>query len=53
MRLPDDRQLLLVQNHNPIAAVKVPWFERAETKSKGIDIRNLSAAPTQEGEAGS
>ncbi|MCA9834119.1 MAG: type IV secretory system conjugative DNA transfer family protein [Thermomicrobiales bacterium] len=48
MRLADHRQLLLVQNHNPIAAIKTPWFERASMREKGVDIRKLASKPAPE-----
>jgi len=40
MRLADERQLLLVQNHNPIAATKVRWFEHPTMKTKGRNLRD-------------
>ena len=43
--------LLLIQNIDPIAAVKVPWFQNPELRDKGIDIRTLDSEPVQESEA--
>lgn len=40
MRLPKDRQLILIENLNPIIATKVPWFKNDELKELG---RNLHA----------
>ena len=38
MTLRRNRQLLLVENYNPIAATKIRWFEHPELKRKGIDL---------------
>ena len=48
MRLADDRQLLLVQNHNPIAATKVRWFEHPNMKAKGRNLHQKSGNRTLE-----
>lgn len=39
MTLHKSRQLLLVENHNPIAGEKVQWFEDPVLREKGTDIR--------------
>lgn len=38
MRLPKDRQLILIENLNPIIATKVPWFENDELKELGVNL---------------
>lgn len=38
MRMPSDRQLLLIGNMNPIMANKVPWFEDPELKDRGVNL---------------
>ncbi len=38
MRMPEDTQLVLVENMNPITAKKVPWFENPETKDLGVNV---------------
>ncbi len=38
MRMPSDRQLLLIGNMNPIMANKVPWFEDPELKDHGVNL---------------
>lgn len=38
MRMPSDRQLLLISNMNPIMARKVPWFEDPELKDRGVNL---------------
>jgi type IV secretion system protein VirD4 len=40
MRLPHDRQLLLIENHHPILAKRTRWFNDATLRLKG---RNLHA----------
>lgn len=40
MRLPRDKQLIFVENHNPIMGIKVRWFDDALFKTQG---RNLHA----------
>ncbi|WP_424991333.1 type IV secretory system conjugative DNA transfer family protein [Fluviibacterium sp. S390] len=39
MTLHKSRQLLLVENHNPIAGDKVQWFDDPVLREKGTDIR--------------
>ncbi|MEE4208687.1 MAG: type IV secretory system conjugative DNA transfer family protein [Parvularcula sp.] len=39
MTLPGNRQLLLVENHNPIPATKIPWFEDPALRKKGRNLR--------------
>ncbi len=48
MRMDKGKQLLFVENMNPIIADKVPWFEDAELKDKGV---NLHAAKPKQIEA--
>lgn len=48
MRLPKDRQLLLIENMNPIMASKQPWFENPDLKDLGV---NLHDAPSDDNEA--
>lgn len=38
MRLPDDKQLVFIENMNPIIATKVPWYEDNVLKSKGANL---------------
>ncbi|MBF9045459.1 type IV secretory system conjugative DNA transfer family protein [Rhodobacterales bacterium HKCCE4037] len=38
MRLPEDTQLVFVENMNPIIAKKVPWFKDEKLKSKGVSL---------------
>lgn len=38
MRLHETRQLVFVENMNPIMATKVPWFEDAALKDKGVNL---------------
>lgn len=38
MRLPDDKQLVFIENMNPIIATKVPWYEDNVLKSKGVNL---------------
>ncbi len=47
MRLDKGRQLLFVENMNPIIANKVPWFEDEELKDLGV---NLHAKPSEQTE---
>lgn len=39
MRLHKDKQLLFVENMNPIIAKKVPWFLDEELKHKGVSLQ--------------
>ncbi|MCB2062672.1 MAG: type IV secretory system conjugative DNA transfer family protein [Novosphingobium sp.] len=41
MRLPSHKQLVLIENHHPIAGIKQPWFENDALKDLG---RNLHAS---------
>ncbi len=41
MRLHESRQILFIENMNPIVGTKVPWFEDKALKAKG---RNLHAS---------
>jgi len=38
MRLPDDKQVVFIENMNPIIATKVPWYEDDALKSKGVNL---------------
>ena len=38
MRLPKDRQLVLIENTAPIIAGKIKWFEHPLTKEKGVNL---------------
>ncbi|HAT86935.1 MAG TPA: conjugal transfer protein TraG, partial [Rhizobiales bacterium] len=38
MRMDKGKQLLFVENMNPIIADKVPWFEDAELHDKGVNL---------------
>jgi type IV secretion system protein VirD4 len=42
MRLPTDRQLVLIENHHPIMADKTPWFRIPGLPALG---RNLHLSP--------
>ena len=42
MRLPEDKQLVLIENTNPIMATKIKWFEDPDLKSKGVNLRDAS-----------
>ncbi len=39
MRMPKDRQLVLIENMNPIMARKVPWFDNPDFKELGVNLR--------------
>jgi type IV secretion system protein VirD4 len=41
MTLPKGRQLLLVENMNPIAAEKITWYEHPDLAERGINLRHL------------
>jgi type IV secretion system protein VirD4 len=41
MILPKGRQLLLVENMNPIAAEKITWYEHPDLAERGINLRHL------------
>ncbi|RBO52700.1 type IV secretory system conjugative DNA transfer family protein [Rhodovulum sp. BSW8] len=43
MRLHERKQLLFIENANPIIARRVPWFEDPELKAKGVDLRAKAA----------
>lgn len=40
MRLPQDKQLVFIENMNPIIATKVDWFEDEKLKSKGVNLHS-------------
>lgn len=39
MRLPEDTQLIFIENMNPIIAKKVPWFKDEKLKFKGVSLQ--------------
>ena len=39
MRMPQDLQLVFIENMNPIIARKVKWFEDEELKHKGVSLQ--------------
>lgn len=39
MRMGEDRQLIFIENMNPIIGTKVPWFHDPELKSKGVSLQ--------------
>ena len=39
MRMHKEKQLLIIENANPIAARRIPWFLDEELKAKGVDLR--------------
>lgn len=43
MVMKGQQQLLIVGNHNPIMAEKVPWFENTELKHLGVNLKALEA----------
>jgi type IV secretion system protein VirD4 len=43
MTLRSDQQLLLIENGDPINAVKVRWFDDPEIKERGVDLTKLEA----------
>ncbi|MEL6646135.1 MAG: type IV secretory system conjugative DNA transfer family protein [Pseudomonadota bacterium] len=38
MRLPGTRQIVFIENMDPIIAAKVPWFEDDALKAKGVNL---------------
>jgi type IV secretion system protein VirD4 len=44
MRIPPHIQLLLVESLDPIAALKISWFQDERFKPLGVNIRQLPAA---------
>ncbi|MCV6545680.1 MAG: type IV secretory system conjugative DNA transfer family protein [Cohaesibacter sp.] len=46
MRMDKGKQLLFVENMNPIIADKVPWFEDAELHDKGVNLHAEQAKQT-------
>lgn len=38
MRLPHDKQVVFIENMNPIIATKVPWYEDNSLQSKGANL---------------
>lgn len=42
MRMPLDRQLVLIEGTNPIMAQKIRWFEDPDLKTKGVNLRRAS-----------
>jgi type IV secretion system protein VirD4 len=47
MRLPKNRQLLLIENMNPILAGKTPWFKDPHLKDKGVNLYAENTAQTK------
>lgn len=45
MRMPQDRQLILMSNMNPIMAKKVPWFEDPALKGLGVNLQAPDGTP--------
>jgi type IV secretion system protein VirD4 len=43
MRLPADKQLILIENMNPIIATKTPWFIDPKLKSLGVNLHKNAA----------
>ncbi len=41
MTLPKGRQLLLIENMDPIAAEKITWYEHPELAERGVNLRQL------------
>lgn len=42
MRMPKDKQLLLIDNLNPIIGTKQPWFENPDLKDLGVNLHDQS-----------
>lgn len=42
MRMHKSKQLLLIENMNPILAQKLPWFDDPELKDLGVNLHALS-----------
>ncbi|SIS99261.1 type IV secretion system protein VirD4 [Roseivivax lentus] len=38
MRLDQDKQLILIENTNPIMATKIRWYEEPELAAKGVNL---------------
>lgn len=49
MTLKQDRQLLLIENSNPIKAIKVKWFEDDSLKALGNNLHPVKKPSFQEG----
>ena len=39
MVMRDNKELVFIENFNPIPARKIPWFEHEELKRQGINLR--------------
>ena len=52
MVLRDNKQLVLIENSNPIPCKKVPWYENEKLKGLGVNLRSQEseALPAPEGE---
>jgi type IV secretion system protein VirD4 len=48
MRLPHTRQLVLVENMNPIMADKRAWFDDEDLKDRGVNLHALSEEHTKD-----
>jgi type IV secretion system protein VirD4 len=46
MRLPSDRQLILIENHHPIIGIKTRWYEDAQLATLGRNLRRQEVAAT-------
>jgi type IV secretion system protein VirD4 len=46
MRLPNDKQLVLIDNMNPIIAQKRPWFADPALKDLGVNLHKPEESPT-------
>lgn len=44
MRLPKHKQLLLIENMNPVLASKQPWFSDPTLKELGVNLREQNAS---------
>jgi type IV secretion system protein VirD4 len=49
MRLPKDKQLLLIENLNPVSCSRTPWFEDEALKSLGVNLRDSETAEADHG----
>ena len=45
MRLHDTRQIVLVENMNPILGTKVKWFEDQQLEPLGVNLHKQAASP--------
>lgn len=40
MVMPDDQEIVFVENCNPIRGIKVPWYTMEEIKTYGVNLRS-------------